>query len=142
VEALAHHKKAGTKIELFYFLAAAWFDRALSGIRDSAIPHRWWGRDDWKALRRRPDLERAQRVCDRMKSDLGYKYASPYEIRGRKQGGRVMYYMIHASDHDEAPYLMTRAYNRAVYPKETGSQLTLFLDEVQAMLPNATKLQR
>jgi three-Cys-motif partner protein len=142
VEALAHHKKAGTKIELFYFLAAAWFDRALSGIRDSAIPHRWWGRDDWRALRRRPDLERAQRVCDRMKSDLGYKYASPYEIRGRKQGGRVMYYMIHASDHEEAPYLMTRAYNRAVYPKETGSQLTLFLDEVQAMLPNATKLQR
>ena len=36
-----------------------------------------------------------------------------------------MYYMIHASDHPEAPILMSRAYNNAVAPKEPQEQLEL-----------------
>ena len=38
-----------------------------------------------------------------------------------------MYYMIHATDHPEAPKLMERAYNQAVLPKETVEQLKLEL---------------
>lgn len=36
-----------------------------------------------------------------------------------------MYYMIHATDHPEAPRLMSRAYQRAVQPKEPAEQLSL-----------------
>ena len=34
-----------------------------------------------------------------------------------------MYYMIHATDHPEAPHLMARAYDKAIQPKETPEQL-------------------
>ena len=33
--------------------------------------------------------------------------------------------MIHATDHDEAPKLMSRAYRNAVKPKETHEQLVM-----------------
>ncbi len=42
-------------------------------------------------------------------------------------GGRVMYYMIHATDHPEAPKFMSRAYRRAVLPLEPIEQLSLAL---------------
>ena len=45
-----------------------------------------------------------------------------------------MYYMIHASDHPEAPKLMSRAYRQAISPKETAEQLEL---EFNAMLAGA-----
>ena len=38
-----------------------------------------------------------------------------------------MYYMIHATDHPEAPKLMERAYNKAVQTKEPLDQLQLQL---------------
>jgi len=41
----------------------------------------------------------------------------------KDEGGRVMYYMIHTSDHDEARVLMNRAYGKALDIKETGKQL-------------------
>jgi hypothetical protein len=34
-----------------------------------------------------------------------------------------MYFMIHATDHPDAPHLMARAYDKAVQPKETPEQL-------------------
>jgi hypothetical protein len=37
-----------------------------------------------------------------------------------------MYYMIHASDHPEAPKLMRRAYESAVKPKDQAEQLELW----------------
>jgi hypothetical protein len=36
-----------------------------------------------------------------------------------------MYFMIHATDHPEAPKLMRRAYVRAVDPLEPAAQLQL-----------------
>ena len=39
-----------------------------------------------------------------------------------------MYYMIHATDHPEAPKLMRRAYHRAVDPIEPLKQLKLALE--------------
>jgi hypothetical protein len=38
-----------------------------------------------------------------------------------------MYYMIHATDHPQAPKLMVRAYNTAVLPPEPEEQLLLEL---------------
>ena len=37
-----------------------------------------------------------------------------------------MYYMIHATDHPEAPALMNRAYHKAVTPIEPAEQMALF----------------
>ena len=66
-----------------------------------------------KILERR-GMERAMYVADRFKKEFGYKYAYPFPIFARKDGGKTMYYMIHASDHPDATPLMFRAYNKSV----------------------------
>jgi hypothetical protein len=43
-------------------------------------------------------------------------YATPWPIYDRKGGSRIMFHMIHATDHDRAPSLMRRAYDWAVRP--------------------------
>jgi three-Cys-motif partner protein len=121
VEALAAHKRQSRKIEIFYFLPQAWLDRALSAQRDFVVIHRWWGRDDWSQLRDIGPHERAQMMVERFKNDLGYRSAKAWPIYGRSDGGGpVMYHMIHATDHPDAPDLMRRAYVAAVTepPKE------------------------
>jgi three-Cys-motif partner protein len=116
VAALAGHRKTGHKIELFYFLAAAWFDRAVSGFNkpeDALGP--WWGRDDWPEFLNLTTLARRVVLVERFRSELGYRYVYAWPIYNReKAGGRVMYYMIHASDHPQAPEFMSRAYEAAV----------------------------
>jgi hypothetical protein len=44
-----------------------------------------------------------------------------------------MYYMIHASDHDQAPILMNRAYGKALDMRETDVQLDLLRDALEAL---------
>lgn len=79
---------------------------------------------------------RAQYVCDRFRSDLKYRHVYPFPIYEKKdQGGRVMYYMIHASDHDEAAILMNRAYGKALDVKETNEQMDLMRDGISAFSP-------
>jgi hypothetical protein len=39
-----------------------------------------------------------------------------------------MYFMIHATDHLDAPGLMARAYDKAVEPVQRAEQLELFGD--------------
>jgi three-Cys-motif partner protein len=119
VEALARYREPGKrKIELFYFLPNSWQDRALAALKRN--PHKakeWWGRDDWEQLREMGCFQRQQIFCDRFRDELGYKYVHPHPIyQKQKGGGQVMYYMIHATDHEEAPLLMRRAYNKAVCP--------------------------
>lgn len=117
VEALAKYRSPGNrKIELFYFLPNSWQDRALAALkRNPEKAELWWGRDDWKQLREMGCFDRQQIFCDRFRNELGYKYVHPHPIYQRaKGGGQVMYYMIHATDHEEAPLLMRRAYNKAV----------------------------
>jgi len=46
VEKLAHYKTSGHKIELFYFLANGWLERAFAGQKDMDKRARWWGRAD------------------------------------------------------------------------------------------------
>ena len=53
-----------------------------------------------------------------MRSEFGYKSVKAWPIYERADGGNTMYYMIHATDHPEAPKLMSRAYRRAVHPLE------------------------
>jgi three-Cys-motif partner protein len=112
VEALAR-AKSGMKIELFYFVPTGWLQRSLSALRNHQVARRWWGREDWQKLNDLPGQSCANLFCERFMNDLGYKYAHAWPIFERKEGRRVMYYMVHATDHDEAPKLMTRAYRGA-----------------------------
>jgi hypothetical protein len=71
VEKLAQYKKSGMKIELFYFLANSWLDRALSAQKDKEKLARWWGRDDWNKLKEMGQNARRDAVVERMKTELG-----------------------------------------------------------------------
>lgn len=125
VEALARYKQPGfNKFELFYFLPNHWLDRSLAGLkRNTTKLELWWGRDDWGKLRQMSQQRRRDELVNRFRKEFGYKSVKAYPIFDRLRGGYVMYYMIHATDHDQAPILMTRAYNNAVRPKESAKQL-------------------
>lgn len=127
VRKLAQHKPAGElKIELFYFLPTGWFDRAVSGLKDRASALRtWWGRDDWQAYVTAKPIERPDLMTKRFRTELGYAFAYAWPIRSREHHGRLMYAMIHASDHEEAPKLMQRAYRLATAPSDKIEQLEI-----------------
>jgi three-Cys-motif partner protein len=131
VEALARYKTSGNKIELFYFLPNSWLPRAVSRTTNIERLRRWWGRDDYATFLRLSQTKRCSQFCDRLKNDLGYAHVMPYPILEKYPGRRVMYYMIHATDHPKAPELMTRAYNTAVYPPEPEEQLLLTLGSIE-----------
>ncbi len=126
VKTLADHKTSGNKIELFYFLPTAWLDRALSNLQNPMETlQKWWGENDCDRFLKMKSYERLEALIRKFKKDLGYWSVRSYEIRERRNGGRIMYYMIHATDHSDAPTLMNRAYRRAVQPKEPLEQLLL-----------------
>lgn len=119
VVALADYKR-GTraKIELFYFLADWWFARTYKSrktddsLQDIAA---WWGREDWRRWCDARGIDRAHELCRRFRQELGYGYATPYAIYSKRRGaGRVAYYMVHATDHPDAPRLMRDAYQASV----------------------------
>jgi three-Cys-motif partner protein len=127
VEQLAAYKPRGRpKIEQFYFFPSGWLGRALSALKNEAVLRSWWGGGDLAAVRAAKPFERLEMLCKRFTADLGYASAKPWPIWDREEpGGRVMYHMIHATDHPEAPKLMARAYKKAVDPREPIEQLTL-----------------
>lgn len=127
IEKLAAYKKVGNKIEIFYFLANGWLERALAAQKEEGVVERWWGRDDWTQLRQMSRDERRDIIVARLKRDLCYRSVKAWPIFERENGGAIMYYMIHATDHPEAPKFMSRAYRRAVLPLEPMEQLTLDL---------------
>lgn len=127
--ALSKHR-ADYKIELFYFLATGWLDRSMAGVKDKSILERWWGRGDYAKLQGMPSRDRMLLFCERIKSELGYKHAYGWEIYSREIGGRVMYHMIHATDHDEGPRLMNRAYRNALKSRESIARLQKDLEEI------------
>lgn len=125
VELLAKYKPLNeNKIEIFYFLAQGWLARALRATKATSTLELWWGRSDWDCLRKLSPLDRAVLFCDRFR-DLGYKDVKPWPIYRSSLGSRVMYHMIHATDHAEAPKLMRRAYERALGPPEPQEQFLL-----------------
>jgi len=125
VTALAKHKGPGFhKIELFYFLAAGWLFRSLSGFKDPSGPQAWWGGPDWESLRGIGQDRLALRFSERFQKELGYRFVTAWPIYERVRGsGRIMFFMIHASDHPQAPVLMNRAYRNVVEPLEPVEQL-------------------
>lgn len=134
VKALAEFRaEPNHKIELCYFFGSSWFDRSIKSRKDFREVDEWWGGDGWRELAKIPDKHaRAKMICDRFKNELGYKYSIPWPIY---EGGRLMYFMIHSTDHDRAPGLMFGAYQNAT--KEVGIQ-NLF-DFFHKIRPKNTK---
>jgi three-Cys-motif partner protein len=126
VQELAKYKKPpNNKIELLYFLGVGWIHRAFSGVRRTEKLKKWWGNEGYINLRAMSAWDIAETVRGRFSAELGYKYVAAYPIFDKNQGNRIMYYMIHASDHDESPALMVRAHRKAVraLPRETQRPL-------------------
>lgn len=123
-ELAAYKEPPARKIELLYFLGVGWLHRSISGIRYTEKMERWWGRKDWHKLKAMKPFDIAELVRSRFEKELGYQFTAAYPIYDREKGNRVMYYMIHASDHDEAPMLMVRSHRKAVrsLPRETQEQ--------------------
>jgi hypothetical protein len=65
-----------------------------------------------------------------MKTELGYKHAYGWQIFSRNVGGKVLYHMIHATDHDEGPLLMNCAYRNALKRREPTDRLQRDLAEI------------
>jgi len=125
VKLIADYKRGTpTKIEQFYFLATSWIERSFSGIKYDRVIRDWWGRTDWADVMRWSWNRVLEETCLRFRDELAYKNVRAYPIfADRTMGSRVMYHMIHATDHPDAPELMTRAYNTALRKK--GTQLEL-----------------
>lgn len=134
IRALAAYKTGGqNKIEIFYFLPNSWQNRALAGLTaNQHLASEWWGEEiDPDALRKLGAHKRRDIMCERFITELGYRYATPWAIYEKEKGrGSIMYYMIHATDHNEAPKLMERAYHHAVLPKEPFEQLQFLFPEM------------
>jgi three-Cys-motif partner protein len=121
----AYKKSPNNKIEILYFLGVGWIHRSLSGVRKTEKMDMWWGSADWPQLKEMKHIEIADQVRDRFQNELGYRFAAAYPIFDKEKGNRIMYYMIHASDHEEAPMLMVRAHHKAVrsLPKEVQQEI-------------------
>jgi three-Cys-motif partner protein len=121
VKLAAFKQPPHNKIELLYFLGVGWLHRAFSGLKDQEIAAKWWGRTDWDSLHTMSCWAIADLMRKRFNDELGYKFSAAYPIYDREAGNRIMYYMVHASDHVDAPALMVRAHAKAVraLPKET-----------------------
>ena len=125
--ALSRYKTQGNKIELVYFFANAWLDRALAAQRDKYVLEKWWGRKDWPKLKDMSQTARVLLFVERLKKELGYWSVRPWPIYESEKGKRIMYYMIHATDHPAAPFAMQRAYAKAVGPMESPREVQLEL---------------
>lgn len=129
VKSIAETKQSN-KIELFYFFATGWLNRSIKATtNDLSTLNKWWGGEDWGKLLELKSAAQAEILQNRFKREFGYKYVFNWPIFKRSDGGNIMYYMVHASDHKEAPNLMARAYKQAVYPLEPQEQYKLELEE-------------
>jgi three-Cys-motif partner protein len=130
VEKLAK-KKSKMKIELFYFFGSGWVKRALAGVtRNQDIVQRWWGRGDYGTLKAKSREEISIMLQNRFRTELDYKFVTAYPIFKREHNEIVMYEMLHATDHEDAPELMNRAYRQAVRSaQKLAEQLTLIQEQ-------------
>ena len=117
------------KAEQFYFLATGWLSRALIATSTSDGEETiaaWFGGDGWKKLVTMSSVERAEVFRCKFREELGYRHVKWWPIYSKEFGRRrVMYHMIHATDHDDAPKQMYRAYRKTVNPSEPMDQLQL-----------------
>lgn len=130
VRALAAHKSEGNKVELFYFLATGWLDRSMAALTaNPQVATEWWGSEAWRDLQGMDGTRRAFLLCERFKQELGYTYVNPFPIYKRGSAGAVMYHMIHASDHPEAPKFMARAYRTTTSAELPAQQLEIDFED-------------
>jgi three-Cys-motif partner protein len=116
VRRIAQCKTEGTKIEQFYFLAVGWLGRSMAALKDDQVLRDWWGRDDVSLPKSTTNsVELARLFSHRFVKELRYATAAAWPIYERVDSGlgKIMYFMIHATDHPEAPKLMNRAYKAA-----------------------------
>ena len=119
-------RKSERKIEIFYFVPTGWLGRSISALSNSeSTMNRWWGRDDWERLQNMRNFDIVELFRQRFISELGYSSAFGWPIYERSDSQHVMYYMVHATDHDEAPNLMSRAYRTATKRVEPREQFQL-----------------
>jgi three-Cys-motif partner protein len=117
----------------FYFFATGWIDRSLAALRAEgtiAKVERWWGRPDWSTLQGVDGTIRAKMVAKRFEDELGYGKATIYPIHSERRRGRVMYHMIHATDHPEATLLMIRAYRKVSGRTDVGEATQVDFNEL------------
>ena len=125
MKAVAQHKAEGRKIELFYFLAQGWLDRAQSRASPEKL-RAWWGNADYEQFLNLRSFDRANALCRRFRDELKYEHATAFAIQEKGEGSRTMYYMVHASDHIRAVELMSQAYRKVGENRKTnGIQLPL-----------------
>ena len=116
-------RKSERKIEIFYFVPTGWLARSISGLNNPEFTmNRWWGRKDWKRLQGMQNRDIVELFCHRFIGELGYASAFGWPIYERGGSQHIMYYMVHATDHDEAPNLMARAYRAATNRVEPQEQ--------------------
>ena len=124
---IAQLRQGATKVEQFYFLANGWLPRSLKGTSTPEGEQRiisWLGNEDWRSFARLGSFERAETFVNKFKSELGYRSVQAWPIFQRERDqGKLMYYMIHATDHPEAPKLMARAYAQTVKPLPSIDQI-------------------
>lgn len=124
VRKVAMHK-SGKKIELFYFFGTSWLDRAVSGTKNLDRVKDWWGSENWEGFLNSSRTERPRLLSKRFVDELGYTSAAPWPIYDANE--RVMYHMIHATDHAAAPELMARAYRKITNTAGQPTQLEVEL---------------
>jgi len=114
------------KIELFYFFAEGWLNRALANttVGTEGLTA-WWGNDGWRTLSSVRGALRAQHLARRFRDELGYAYSHPFPVYMSRQSRQVVYYMVHASDHPKAIQQMVRAYREQVSAREPVEQPSL-----------------
>ena len=99
----------------------------MANQKDQSVIKRWWGRDDYAALKDSPPGNRVPMFLERFRKELGYWSVKPWPIYESADQKFIMYYMIHATDHPAAPLLMQRAYAKAVEPLESMDDLQMEL---------------
>ena len=146
VKAVANHKNRPgvNKIELFYFLAQGWIDRAIKSWQNDVEERciRWWGNSDVMDFLKLTSHERGAFLANRFKRELGYQFSYPFPIQKWGKSGAVMFWMVHASDHERAPDLMAQAYRHIGAGKGLNEPLNQFELEFgeQTGVESSTKL--
>ena len=132
VEKISRHK-SGMKIEIFYFIPTGWLGRSINELNDpDTIMNSWWGNSNWRDLQGMRGIEVAQSFQRRFLNELKYRYAEAWPIYRQHGSKQIMYYMLHATDHHDAPKLMHRAYRsitKRVAPNRQFRNLSLFEDK-------------
>lgn len=134
LEKLAEHRPK-RKIELLYLFSTGWTHRTIDAIKNDQSKDRldrWWGRPTWREdLCDITQVQQAELMQRRFEQELGYRYVMPVPILHRGHQGRRLYYLLHASDHEQANKLMKRAYKRVVGRTiETTTDQQISMDQI------------